>query len=68
MNYKKWSKCHNEGITIYPKPIDNTFWKPDCRIVVNSNGKEKLGKEIYKQNDSLWNKINELYEIIYERI
>ncbi len=61
MDQKKWSKCHAKGITIYPKPIDSTFWKPDCRIVINQNGQEKIGQKTYKQNEELWNKINELY-------
>lgn len=42
--YQKW--CWDNGITIYPKPI--TYNGSRCKIVINTNGQETIGKEVYE--------------------
>ncbi len=58
--------CWSKGIRIYPKPLQ-TGWRTKCKIVIETNGKEKIGKLEYKQDEKLYKKIDELYESIYSR-
>ena len=67
INDKQLSYLFKRNIVIYPVPIDHT-WRPRCRIEINHKGNKQLGKQIYKQDNSLWKKIDELYEIIYNQI
>ena len=61
---KYFSWCVDNGITIYPKP-----YTPNgsvLKIVVNNNGREKIGEEKYT-NDSIYEKIKELYRDIFNK-
>ena len=63
--------CWRKGIFIYPKPISkggHIRVSVDCRIVVEQNKQTKIGKIIFKQDKELYEKIDELYNIIYKRI
>ena len=66
-------KCLDNGITIYPIVIDDTYYIGKrkynyVKIEINNNGAKKLGKEKYKQDEILTNKILELYEVLSKRI
>ena len=66
-------KCLDNGITIYPIVIDDTYYIGKrkynyVKIEINNNGAKKLGNEKYKQDDTLTNKIYELYEMLSKRI
>jgi len=66
-------KCLDNGITIYPIVIDDTYFIGKrkinyVKIEINNNGAKKLGKEKYKQDQTLTNKIYELYEMLSKRI
>lgn len=63
--------CWRKGIFIYPKPISkggHIKISVDCKIVVEQNKQAKIGKLIFRQDNKLYEKIDELYNIIYKRI
>ncbi|UOX35288.1 hypothetical protein LXD69_07155 [Flavobacterium sediminilitoris] len=72
--YKKW--CLENKITIYPKPVTNNGSR--CKIVINRNGKEKIGSEIYEvqktfkeveiQTPSGMKKVKQVIPPLYEKI
>ena len=62
-------KCLDNGITIYPIAIDKYYHLGKkkinyVKIEINVNGTKKLGKEEYKQDETLTNKVFELYKIL----
>jgi hypothetical protein len=61
--------CLNNGITIYPIVIDDTYFVGKrkinyVKIEINVNGAKKLGNDKYKQDDTLTQKVFELYEVL----
>lgn len=67
------SLCLNNGILIYPVVIDESYFEGKkkmnyVRIEINDRGKKTTGKDRYKQDEELTNKIYELYEILKDRI
>lgn len=61
--------CLNNGITIYPVVIDDTYFVGKrkinyVKIEINVNGAKKLGNDKYKQDETLTNKVFELYEVL----
>jgi hypothetical protein len=73
LSLKAISKCLNNGITIYPIVINETYFIGKrkinyVKIEINNNGVKKLGKEKYKQDETLTNKVYELYEVLSKKI
>lgn len=69
MNLKAIKNCLNNGITIYPVVIDDTYFVGKrkinyVKIEINVNGAKKLGNDKYKQDETLTNKVFELYEVL----
>ena len=67
------SLCLSNGILIYPVVIRESYFDGKkkvnyVRIEINNRGKKTTGKDRYKQNDELTNKVYQLYEILKERI
>jgi hypothetical protein len=63
------SVCLSNGILIYPVVIDESYFDGKkkvnyVRIEINDRGKRTTGKDRYKQNDELTNKVLELYKIL----
>jgi hypothetical protein len=61
--------CLNKGITIYPVVIDDTYFVGKrkinyVKIEINVNGAKKLGNDKYKQDETLTQKVFELYEVL----
>jgi hypothetical protein len=61
--------CLNNGITIYPIVIDDTYFVEKrkynyVKIEINVNGAKKLGNDKYKQDETLTQKLFELYEVL----
>ena len=61
--------CLNNGITIYPIVIDDTYFIGKrkvnyVKIEINVNGAKKIGNDKYKQDETLTNKVFELYEVL----
>jgi hypothetical protein len=61
--------CLNKGITIYPIVIDDTYFVGKrkynyVKIEINVNGAKKLGNDKYKQDETLTQKVFELYEVL----
>jgi hypothetical protein len=61
--------CLNKGITIYPIVIDDTYFVGKrkinyVKIEINVNGAKKLGSDKYKQDETLTQKVFELYEVL----
>lgn len=61
--------CLNNGITIYPIVIDDTYFLGKrkvnyVKIEINVNGAKKIGNDKYKQDETLTNKVFELYEVL----
>jgi len=61
--------CLNNGITIYPVVIDDTYFAGKrkinyVKIEINVNGAKKLGNDKYKQDETLTQKVFELYEVL----
>ena len=66
---KKVKKCLDNGITIYPVTINKYYYLGKkkinyVKIEINNNGVKKLGKEEYRQDETLTNKVFELYKIL----
>ena len=60
----KW--CIENGITIYPICLQEFYMEGKrkinkVKIEININGSKLQGKQIYKQDQELHNKISELY-------
>ena len=67
------SLCLSNGILIYPVVIGESYFDGKkkvnyVRIEINDRGKKTTGKDRYKQNEELTNKVYELYEILKDRI
>lgn len=67
------SLCLSNGILIYPVVIDESYFEGKkkmnyVRIEINDRGKKTTGKDRYKQDEELTNKVYELYEILKDRI
>ena len=67
------SLCLSNGILIYPVVIDESYFEGKkkmnyVRIEINDRGKKTTGKDSYKQDEELTNKVYELYEILKDRI
>ena len=63
------TNCLNNGITIYPIVIDDTYFVGKrkinyVKIEINVNGAKKLGNDKYKQDETLTQKVFELYEVL----
>ena len=61
--------CLNNGITIYPIVIDDTYFVGKrkinyVKIEINVNGAKKIGNDKYKQDETLTQKVFELYEVL----
>ena len=61
--------CLNNGITIYPIVIDETYFVGKrkynyVKIEINVNGAKKVGNDKYKQDETLTKKVFELYETL----
>ena len=61
--------CLNNGITIYPIVIDDTYHIGKrkynyVKIEINVNGAKKVGNDKYKQDETLTKKVFELYETL----
>ena len=61
--------CLNNGITIYPIVIDESYFVGKrkinyVKIEINVNGAKKLGNDKYKQDETLTQKVFELYEVL----
>ncbi len=69
MNLKAIKNCLNNGITIYPIVIDDVYFVGKrkinyVKIEINVNGAKKIGNDKYKQDETLTNKVFELYEVL----
>jgi len=69
VNLKAIKNCLNNGITIYPIVIDDIYFVGKrkinyVKIEINVNGAKKLGNDKYKQDETLTNKVFELYEVL----
>jgi hypothetical protein len=69
VNLKAMKNCLNNGITIYPIVIDDTYFVGKrkinyVKIEINVNGAKKLGNDKYKQDETLTQKVFELYEVL----
>lgn len=61
--------CLNNGITVYPIVIDESYFVGKrkinyVKIEINVNGAKKLGNDKYRQDETLTNKVFELYEVL----
>jgi len=69
VNLKAIKNCLNNGITIYPIVIDDVYFVGKrkinyVKIEINVNGAKKLGNDKYKQDETLTNKVFELYKVL----
>jgi Mrp family chromosome partitioning ATPase len=69
VNLKAIKNCQNNGITIYPIVVNDIYFegkrkKNYVKIEINVNGAKKLGSDKYKQDETLTNKVHELYEVL----
>jgi hypothetical protein len=69
VNLKAIKNCLNNGITIYPIVIDDVYFVGKrkinyVKIEINVNGAKKIGNDKYKQDETLTNKVFELYEVL----
>jgi hypothetical protein len=69
VNLKAIKNCLNNGITIYPIVVNDIYFegkrkKNYVKIEINVNGAKKIGNDKYKQDETLTEKIHELYEVL----
>ncbi len=69
MSLKAIKNCLNNGITIYPIVIDDVYFVGKrkinyVKIEISVNGAKKIGNDKYKQDETLTNKVFELYEVL----
>lgn len=69
MSLKAIKNCLSNGITIYPIVIDDVYFVGKrkinyVKIEINVNGAKKIGNDKYKQDETLTNKVFELYEVL----
>jgi hypothetical protein len=69
VNLKAIKNCLNNGITIYPIVVEDIYFegkrkKNYVKIEINVNGTKKIGSDKYKQDETLTNKVHELYEVL----
>jgi hypothetical protein len=69
VNLKAIKNCLNNGITIYPIVVNDIYFegkrkKNYVKIEINVNGAKKIGSDKYKQDETLTNKVHELYEVL----
>jgi len=69
VNLKAIKNCLNNGITIYPIVVNDIYFegkrkKNYVKIEINVNGAKKIGSDKYKQDETLTQKIHELYEVL----
>jgi hypothetical protein len=69
VNLKAIKNCLNNGITIYPIAVAESYFEGKrkynyVKIEINVNGVKKLGIDKYKQDETLTQKIHELYEVL----
>jgi hypothetical protein len=58
------SWCFANNIKVFVKPV-STAYHPMVKLEIFNNGYIQKGKEVYKQNKDLKNKIQELYLNLY---
>jgi hypothetical protein len=69
VNLKAIKNCLNNRITIYPIVVNDIYFegkrkKNYVKIEINVNGAKKIGSDKYKQDETLTQKIHELYEVL----
>lgn len=61
------SWCFKNDIKVIVKPLAKTR-KPQVKLEIHREGHIQLGKEIYRQEKELSNKIQELYLYLYKTL
>jgi len=64
---KAISWCFKNNIKIIIKPLSKTG-KPDAVIEIHREGSIQTGKEVYRQDKKLHNKIEELYLYLHKTL
>lgn len=63
--YKIKSECFKNNIKIYPVPYPHNASlgqrNPTCKIHIEKNGRVEVLDDIYKQDNKLYYRIDELY-------
>jgi hypothetical protein len=61
------SWCFKNNIKVIVKPLTRTR-RPDVKLEIHREGKIQTGKEIYRQDKKLADKISQLYLYLYETL
>jgi len=61
------SWCFKNDIKVIVKPLTKTR-RPDVKLEIHREGRIQTGKEIYRQDKKLGDKIQELYLYLYDTL
>jgi len=61
------SWCFKNDIKVIVKPLSRTR-RPDVKLEIHREGRIHTGKEIYRQDKKLGDKIQELYLYLYDTL
>jgi hypothetical protein len=61
------SWCFKNDIKVIVKPLSRTR-RPDVKLEIHREGRIQTGKEIYRQDKKLGDKIQELYLYLYDTL
>jgi len=61
------SWCLKNDIKVIVKPLTRTR-RPEVKLEIHRDGRRQIGKEIYKQDKKLGDKIQELYLYLYKTL
>lgn len=62
------SACWDKSCYVIVRPLDKGIKKPPCKLIMSMQGYNKTGNNIYKQNDEMHKKIEEIYLYMYKRL
>ena len=61
------SWCFKNDIKVIVKPLTKTR-RPDVKLEIHRQGRIQIGKEIYRQDKKVGDKIQELYLYLYDTL
>ena len=63
--HKVRQACWDNDCYVIVKPL-STEKNPDTKLIMHRKGHEKLGDHIYKQDNQMWQKVDEIYLYMYK--
>lgn len=65
--HKVRKACWEKSCYVIVKPQQQGR-NPDTKLIMSMQGYNKTGTQIWKQDDKMWEKVDEIYLYMYERL